>query len=119
MSVELLPGITIESGNYKRRFEALRKLFDYYRMERKRRPDDPEIQFAQRLIEMHTKACETGNETTKRQHNSFVCRYIGNMSLGNIADKTHVTKRSVSRDIDGTLKRMMVLAFGVDGVEWL
>ena len=109
---------SLDAGKYEQLLGELKDLFDTYREDRKRCPNDPEIRTAQRLIELDAETCKTADAVTKRQHNVFVHRYVGNLPLSHIAMTTNVTKRTVSRDIEETLKRIMVLAFGVDGVDW-
>ena len=108
----------LDTKGYDRRLEELRSLFDTYRADRRRCPDDPGIRTAQRLIELDAELCKTADPVTKRQHNSFTLRHVGNLPLSSIAMTAGITMRTVERDIDQTLRRIMVLAYGVDGVEW-
>lgn len=71
------------------------------------------------LIIQHKDFClREGNETITRRHNTFVFHYISGISCKNIASFQEMHYRTVNKDLDYVLDRMMIFLFGFYGIRW-
>lgn len=73
------------------------------------------------ILEADRKYC-TGsqNDQLMREHNTFVMRYLSRKQPGykEIAKYTCVCERQAIADSDRTLERLMIFAYGLDGIKW-
>lgn len=72
-----------------------------------------------KLIIQHMQYCSnSGNTSYVRQHNTFVLHYINGISFRKVSRGQGICFRTVFKDIDAVLDRMMIYLFGFYGVRW-
>lgn len=113
---EIIDSLVFSEADFLEKQKTLREIFDTYRQDRRRLPEDPDIKLAQWLIERDSELCKSADPVTKRQHNTFALFYAAKKTYKTIAITQGITTRTVARDLSDTLDRMMILLFGVDGV---
>lgn len=83
-------------------------------------PDTPNRRFIDALINRSRRAA--GDEQEKRYHNLIVLRYITNTrpAVQRICAALHIGRSKANYEtITGqAVDRLLVLAFGVDGIDW-
>ena len=101
------------AADYDARRTALRALFDGYRSAT---GQDKEIM--DWMLTTHARYCkQQGKPADQRKHNAFVLRYVAGISEREIGRNMNVSMRTVFRDISDVIENMMVLAFGVYGLQ--
>lgn len=101
--------------DYAQRRQWLRDMTANYRS-----TDGENHAFIAQLVELHASLCmEAEADEHRRRHNSFLMAYITNRkySYKEIASIQGITRRTVGKDIDHVLDDMMLLAFGIDGIQ--
>lgn len=102
------------------RFE-LRKYWLLHTLEayRDTPPEMPERRFIDRLISVSRRAAGNRPEE-KRLHNLAVLRYITDTrpSKLRICEAMHVGRQSYEAITEQAVERLLILAFGVDGIDW-
>ncbi|NLL47662.1 MAG: hypothetical protein GX249_03680 [Firmicutes bacterium] len=53
----------------------------------------------------------------RRRHNSFIRHYVLRQDIEAIADRQNINEKTVRMDIEHVLDKMMVFAFGIDGLK--
>lgn len=82
-------------------------------------PDAPKRAFIDRLIE--ASRCFIGNNKTDKQyHNLIVLRYITDTrpSVLKICKALHIGRSNYGAVTANAIDRLLVLAFGTDGINW-
>lgn len=81
-------------------------------------PDAPERKFIDRLINLSRRAAV--DEQEKQYHNLVVLRYITDTrpSKLRICKALHVGRQGYEAVTDHAIDRLLVLAFGIDGINW-
>lgn len=82
-------------------------------------PDTPERRFIDRLISASRRAAGSRPEE-KRLHNLAVLRYITDTkpSKLRICEALHVGRQSYEAITEQAVERLLILAFGTDGIDW-
>lgn len=108
------------SENEYRQYWQLRRrwLRDAFSKYRDYPANSPESRYLTHILTLDVKFCRESSEENRRRHNSFVLYYATGQrrTLRQVAFMQGLTVRGVCRDIDHTLDRLMLLAFGVDGI---
>lgn len=109
-----------DSELYEVRFKQLKSMCVFYREHRKNRPEHPAVRFIDRLIQLdgtNAVPLESGKNNAVSAHNAFVLRFVANMSvMPGICRKLHITERTYFKYERSTLRRMMLLLYGFDGL---
>jgi len=75
--------------------------------------------FLDKLLSQHKEYClKMHNSSWVRQHNSFVLYYIKGMSGRRVAFEQSIQHRTVYKDIDAVLDRMLIFLLGFYGIRW-
>lgn len=99
-----------------RRF--IRQALTYYRENRGCEEPTPVLTWVEQLITAytaHTRAYGTPDEI--EQHNAFILFYRFHKTLPEIAEQQHIHKRTVSFQVDRAIDRILILAFGINGIK--
>ena len=101
---------------YKARRNHLRQLFESYTgLE----PNKTKT-LLERLLELDKEYCiKTQNDIFMREHNTFVIRYFLKKQpmFSQIAIMQNISSRQAQFDVDKTLDRLMIFAYGIDGLK--
>lgn len=101
---------------YKARRNHLRQLFESYTgLE----PNKTKT-LLERLLELDKEYCiKTQNDVFMREHNTFVIRYFSKKQpmFSQIAIMQNISSRQAQFDVDKTLDRLMIFAYGIDGLK--
>lgn len=101
---------------YKARRNHLRQLFESYTgLE----PNKTKT-LLERLLELDKEYCiKTQNDIFMREHNTFVIRYFSKKQpmFSQIAIMQNISSRQAQFDVDKTLDRLMIFAYGIDGLK--
>lgn len=83
--------------------------------------DSYEHAFIDRLLEVSRSNAGT-NETEKKYHNLIILRYIADtrLSMQRICNALHIGRQRENYQAvtANAIDRLMILAFGVDGIDW-
>lgn len=94
------------------RLQMMRRLFDRYRTERDTMPEELR-ELAAWLIKQDAR--QNGRTV---QHEAFALHFRDGLTLRHIARKCYCSVRTVQNWNNETLLRLLVILFGVDGIEW-
>lgn len=104
-------------SEYDDRKKFLKRLFKFYRSNRRTKPMSAAVQYAERLIQLDAEQIQRNHlDKYKDSHNAFVLYYAGKLNPRAIANKMNRTPRSVFELISRTHKRLMIYVFGIDGL---
>ena len=101
---------------YKARRNHLRQLFESYTGLEPNKTKD----LLERLVELDKQYCiKTQNDVFMREHNTFVIRYFSKKqpTFSQIAAIQNICSRHAHTDVDKTLDRLMIFAYGIDGLK--
>ena len=105
----------LTNNAYKARRNHLRQLFESYTgLE----PNKIKT-LLERLLELDKEYCiKTQNDIFMREHNTFVIRYFSKKQpmFSQIAIMQNISSRQAQFDVDKTLDRLMIFAYGIDGL---
>ena len=94
--------------------QNLRKMFQSYNALK-----SPQRSRLDQLIIRHRDYClRESNDQYIREHNSFILHYVNGMSTKNTALSQVLSRRTVYKDIDAVLDRMLVYMLGFYGIRW-
>lgn len=116
--VSLLIDIFEQSTNktYKARKNHLRQLFESYTGLESNKTKT----LLEQLLEFDKEYCiKTQNDVFMREHNTFVIRYFSKKQpmFSQIAIMQNISSRQAQFDVDKTLDRLMIFAYGIDGLK--
>ena len=101
---------------YKARRNHLKQLFESYIG-----LESPKTKkLLERLIEFDKQYCiKTQNDIFMREHNTFVIRYFSKKqpTFSQTAAMQNIDPRTAYGDVDKTLDRLMIFAYGIDGLK--
>lgn len=117
--IKILIDISSESNNnaYKTRKNHLKVLFSAYNTIKSGKLKN----LLDGILEADRKYCiSSQNDKLMREHNAFVMRYLSRKQpeYKEIAKYTCVCERQVITDCNRTLERLMIFAYGLDGIKW-
>lgn len=100
---------------YEQRRQALSRAFSHVQ----RLPENNAFRiWLEDLLRMSvTFAQQQRDELYRRRHNAFVMYYVLKLDVDAIQSKQGMSRDSVQRDIDHVLDKMMIFAYGVDGLK--
>lgn len=100
-------------ADYDTRRASLKALFDGYRS-----ATGQDKAIMDWMLTAHARYCkQQGKPADQRKHNAFVLRYVAGISEREIGRNMNISMRTVFRDISDVIENMMVLAFGVYGLQ--
>ena len=116
--VSLLIDIFEQSTNktYKARKNHLRQLIESYTGLESNKTKT----LLEQLLEFDKEYCiKTQNDVFMREHNTFVIRYFSKKQpmFSQIAIMQNISSRQAQFDVDKTLDRLMIFAYGIDGLK--
>jgi hypothetical protein len=107
----LNPGI----DSYRQKRKQLREAFSNMRhMEE----GSPVRIWLESLIRKHMLYAEKTGREYPRRHNTFVQFFVADGTDRMVSRYQRINLRTVYKDIDHVLDRMMVFAYGIDGINW-
>lgn len=110
-AIELLKTFGLEDYEDKR--ETLRKAFENIRFLKKERP----LRIWLESLIMKSKIyAEKNIHEYPRQHNTFIQYYVMHLDSRKISRNQMINQRTVFRDLEHVLDKMMIFAYGLDGI---
>lgn len=101
--------------NYEKRRKNLREAFRNMRLMEANSPS--RIWLESLMSKSKLYAEKTGREYPRR-HNTFVQYFITDGSDRMISRQQRINVRTVYKDLEHVLDKMMIFAYGIDGIQW-
>ena len=115
MNLEIQDLLCAGIDNYKLKREQLREAFKNMRhMEE----NSPSRIWLESLINKSKLYAEKTGREYPRRHNTFVQFFITDGTDRMVSWYQRINRRTVYKDIDHVLDKMMIFAYGIDGIKW-
>lgn len=100
----------------------IKEMLSFFGENRRSAPNHPCVLLINRLLHQDAASIiyvNVGKREVCKSHNALVMRYVGGMKYREIAVRMHCTTRAVYKYVNAAIDRLLVLAFGVDGIPWV